>query len=881
MITINSDGNTISQAFINAISDTTKPYIVQLVHNGEALDCAIERLDVTKGSAGAVDAFNLGAVVASSMVATVKGLSETIKGEVVEAQVGLCVDEANQTYEYITLGHFLVSMAKATTYTTTIEGHGATVSRTTGAFTSPQDMTPPKALTIANIADEVETEMGVSLTLDSAIDTSAELTLPMSGITTYQALQILASVVGGYAVDTYDGNVEVKLYDDTVTHSVNTGMMVRLPEAEEEDYEVTGVLVNTAAGAIGSQTAINLITDANWLTLDMFADYEANIVGYTYRPASFALVVGDPRIEGTDVLEVTDVSGGTYSVPCHLLMHSFAGGLTTAVQSANATQISNDIATPAPITSQLGEIRSIANEAEQEARNVNQYFWHTTTDTGAGAGAHITQIPQVDFIANPSGGNALLDSDSIDFRKGLNILATFGTDGMTIYGDATGSTEIANLGYGAGSTQQGGTSDAPYYTIGKRNINAGIGNWSVSEGDTTAATAYCAHAEGTYSRATGSASHAEGDHNEAIGGASHAEGASSTAEGEVSHAEGSSGAYGDYSHSEGQDTNASGDCSHAEGYSTEALANYAHSQNCGTEAQSEAQTALGKWNIADPYDSYAVIIGNGTDDDARSNALTVGWNGKVRVNADGYSDSQANVQVAVNQINKLYFGVGSGGENHGIYSHVRGAWIIYSDGTQTYIPNGVSVTGDINISSGKHYKINGANLKASDVGALPNPSAGSVSEMGQYIDLHASGGASDYDTRLSTNAATATGGGYLHINGKPVKDFVTESGTSSSWYYRKWVSGKVEAWRTYNAGSQTPSQWVAGSWYYKDIDIAIPSGIFSSAPNHTVATNNGSDYQYMVHVARATSATNIRVRVCKPNSGGATPVIALYVSNMV
>lgn len=121
--------------------------------------------------------------------------------------------------------------------------------------------------------------------------------------------------------------------------------------------------------------------------------------------------------------------------------------------------------------------------------------------------------------------------------------------------------------------------------------------------------------------------------------------------------------------------------------------------------------------------------------------------------------------------------------------------------------------------------------------------------------------------------------GTVYVGGTQMKDFVKEQGTSSSWRYRKWNSGKTEAWRTYNAGSQTPSLWVTG-WYYKDLDVAIPSGIFSAAPNHTVATNNGSDYQFMVHTARATSATNIRVRMVKPNSGAATPVIALYVSDM-
>lgn len=115
--------------------------------------------------------------------------------------------------------------------------------------------------------------------------------------------------------------------------------------------------------------------------------------------------------------------------------------------------------------------------------------------------------------------------------------------------------------------------------------------------------------------------------------------------------------------------------------------------------------------------------------------------------------------------------------------------------------------------------------------------------------------------------------------GTQMKDFATDQGTSSSWYYRKWKSGKIEAWTTYNAGSQTPSQWVTG-WYYKDVNVAIPSGIFSATPTHVQATNIGSDYQYSVFTACPTSSTSIKVRVVKPNSGGATPVLSIYASNM-
>ena len=123
----------------------------------------------------------------------------------------------------------------------------------------------------------------------------------------------------------------------------------------------------------------------------------------------------------------------------------------------------------------------------------------------------------------------------------------------------------------------------------------------------------------------------------ASGKSSHAEGNSPTASGHYSHAEGSyTTASNYYSHAEGNNTTASGQCSHAEGANTTASGNWSHAQNLGTIAQRKSQTALGEYNVLDEYGSgafargqYAVIVGNGTNDSIRSNALTLDWSGNV------------------------------------------------------------------------------------------------------------------------------------------------------------------------------------------------------------------------------------------------------------
>ena len=281
---------------------------------------------------------------------------------------------------------------------------------------------------------------------------------------------------------------------------------------------------------------------------------------------------------------------------------------------------------------------------------------------------------------------------AIAFYDGLgnnaaNIVAQFGSngaqigkisaahsiidaDGQRFYG-SDGSTELANIGYGEGAAQSG-TAVAPYYTFGVRANNSVIGNYSMAEGRTTTASGFNSHAEGTTTNATagsshaegvgttasGMQSHAEGGYTESSGVDSHAEGQYTVASGFASHAEGSGLssykiiASGDGAHAEGKASNnysitadgigshaegyaqhgdivATGSGAHAEGVSSIADGYATHAQNLGTVAASPHQTALGKYNVADNLSTYALIIGNGTADDARSNAFAVDWDGGI------------------------------------------------------------------------------------------------------------------------------------------------------------------------------------------------------------------------------------------------------------
>lgn len=156
------------------------------------------------------------------------------------------------------------------------------------------------------------------------------------------------------------------------------------------------------------------------------------------------------------------------------------------------------------------------------------------------------------------------------------------------------------------------------------------GDFSLATGSETIASGLYAHAEGKLTEAKGQYSHAEGGSTIAEGLGSHAEGYYTKSTGEFSHAEGTlTEAKGKYSHAEGSNTVAEGESSLALGNSTIAKGNNSIAAGVGTIAGSDNQFVHGTFNIEDTEGKYLEIIGNGTDDEHRSNAYAITKTGDV------------------------------------------------------------------------------------------------------------------------------------------------------------------------------------------------------------------------------------------------------------
>lgn len=232
--------------------------------------------------------------------------------------------------------------------------------------------------------------------------------------------------------------------------------------------------------------------------------------------------------------------------------------------------------------------------------------------------------------------------------------------GKDVYGDdyllSSTDTETVTAGSGAevfnDYRETGFSSDTGWLSQG----NIATGEYAHAEGSKNKAIGDCSHAEGSNSHAQGESSHAEGAYNVASGTGSHAEGWNVIANGAYSHGEGhSTRPGGANSHAEGRNTTANAQSSHAEGEDTVASKRYSHAEGFGTKAAGRSQHTEGEYNVVDDSGDFTVrgkyihIAGNGADDENRSNAYTLDWDGNGCFAGDVYvngTDKETGNKVA-------------------------------------------------------------------------------------------------------------------------------------------------------------------------------------------------------------------------------------------
>jgi hypothetical protein len=248
----------------------------------------------------------------------------------------------------------------------------------------------------------------------------------------------------------------------------------------------------------------------------------------------------------------------------------------------------------------------------------------------------LTGATLVGFVSPAMGQTQLLELEKSDATKvlqvdedgGFGVRGTFSVGSIPITGAG-----VRLMWYPGKAAFRAG------YVAGVQWDDGSIGDYSVALGHSTTAS-------GGYSFASGNETVASGLRATAMGYQSTAGNASSVALGYQADAGGygaiaigyQATASGDFGAiAMGSGTTASGIVSTAMGYQTQATGEHAASMGRGTTAQAQASLVLGRYNVIEGSmdtwveDDPVLVVGNGTDDANRSNALTLRKNGNLEL----------------------------------------------------------------------------------------------------------------------------------------------------------------------------------------------------------------------------------------------------------
>ena len=368
-----------SAAFAGEIAKSSRHFRARLFYNNTEISGTVRKVTVRLGSCGE-SSFKIGAVYSSQIEVTLDTTSADLQGKELRLDIG--VQLPDESYDDITLGYFTCGQSETSKYQTKFTAQGRI-----GAVFNALRFTPPSTPTLANVASALTTQTGVTVSFASGITTSDAITKSLSGLTCREVLEVLASLIGGFATETASGNVLISPYSDTSTKTVAGDIMRFLPTMQDADMEITGVKVIVAEATSETQEVsytsgtVNVSTNNAYMTSDLFTQYASNLIGLEYRPATVKLALGDPRLEPTDVLNVALTGETPITVPCMAIEHIFDGGWQTNVIAPGREEESTILGETGR---KVREINSITEDMNERMSSMGGMYETRVQESGGG-----------------------------------------------------------------------------------------------------------------------------------------------------------------------------------------------------------------------------------------------------------------------------------------------------------------------------------------------------------------------------------------------------------------------------------------------------------------------------------------------------------------
>ena len=278
MITKNSTGSNISNAMQTKIQGNARTFKARLLKGNTVVSCDILSISVSKGAG---ENFASGSIFIPYMEAKIANCSTTLKGQDITLQIGMTI---NNSDEWIVIG----------TYTVT-------------ELTNAQGVIDLVAVGFLNSKCSDLVTINDNTSISTAISNITPTGVTVNG----QGITLSGTITDGFTATRRDAFGEIaNLLGGFVTEGNNKNIVIAKP--------MSGTSVS--------------VSDAKCVDAPFFEEADVTDNGYTFRPGTMDMVLGDPRLEAWDKLSVT-IGSNTYTLPCMRLVHTFDGGLQTAVDA--------------------------------------------------------------------------------------------------------------------------------------------------------------------------------------------------------------------------------------------------------------------------------------------------------------------------------------------------------------------------------------------------------------------------------------------------------------------------------------------------------------------------------------------------------------------
>lgn len=349
-----------SESYNVAIKALSRRFQARITVGVNSFADEIRTIVQTAGSCGE-DSFSIGTVFASYVDVTLSMAECSFMGKEVFIEIGLYLPDG--TLEYVPLGYYTITPNDVlkTGDQITVKGTDRIASKCSGLYVP----TVTFPATVGQVIDDIEAQAGI--TVETFLDTTGVIEIPMENLLYREALGFLAGLLGGFCYADRYGNIRIAAFPGTMTADIDADRCLDDTVTEEENYSVSAVTVNVKEGgedADGNQiagvsytagTGEGIAVSNPYMTEALFAAMKERVLNYAFRPGT-AVFLGDPRLGPEDVIQVVDYTGETCLIPCMYIVHDYDGGLTTTVTAPG--QAASDEGVQGPLTKQVERLAS-------------------------------------------------------------------------------------------------------------------------------------------------------------------------------------------------------------------------------------------------------------------------------------------------------------------------------------------------------------------------------------------------------------------------------------------------------------------------------------------------------------------------------------------